>query len=159
MPDNSAYKNGTFTLHMGSEKWHQASAFFVRMEVFVLERNIPLQDEFDDLDTDERVYAVIYDGDKPVATGRIIQEEETIVRPGRIAVLKEHRGKRLGEWIIKEIEAYSIKEGCTQSVIHGELSAAGFYEKLGYSRVSDVYEEDGVPCVTLKKDLDSSQFI
>lgn len=155
MPNNSRHKNGKFTLHMGNEKWNQAAAFFVRMEVFVLERNIPLHEEFDDKDTDEMVYSVIYDGEKPVATGRFIQVDESTVRPGRIAVLKEYRGKGLGEKVVKELEAYSMSLGCTKSLIHAELSAAGFYEKLGYTRVSDVYEEDGVPCVTLERVLDS----
>lgn len=140
-------------IHIGNENWNQAAAYYVRMQVFVLERNIALKDEFDENDHDQTVYVVVYDGDKPVATGRFLKTDATTVRPGRIAVLKNYRQKRLGERVITELEYFAKKEGCALSVIHAELSAAGFYEKLGYRKESDVYEEDGVPCVTLKKIL------
>lgn len=140
-------------VHIGSEKWHQAAAYFVRMKVFVLERDIAIQDEFDSEDHDEAVYVVLYDNDKPVATGRFIQMDEGTVRPGRIAVLNDYRGKGLGERVVKELEAYARTRGCKTSEIHGEMSAAPFYEKLGYTREGETYLEDGVPCITLKKVL------
>jgi predicted GNAT family N-acyltransferase len=34
-----------------------------------------------------------------------------------------------------------------------ELTAAGFYEGLGYCSVGKPYDEDGVPCITLEKQL------
>lgn len=140
-------------IHIGNEKWNQAAAYYVRMQVFVLERNIALRDEFDSDDHDATIYVGVYDDEKPVATGRFIMTDAHTVRPGRIAVLKEYRNRRLGEIIITELEKYVQLKGCRLSVIHGELSAAGFYEKLGYLREPDIYEEDGVPCVTLKKKL------
>ncbi|WP_423190199.1 GNAT family N-acetyltransferase [Alkalibacterium sp. f15] len=139
--------------HTGKEKWNRAAALYIRMQVFVMERDIPLKVEFDSEDHDEMIYVVIYDGEKPVATGRHKQIDSDTIRPGRVAVLKEYRKKGLGELVVKELEALGKKQGCTTSVIHGELSAAGFYEKLGYTRESDIYYEDGVPCVTLKKSL------
>lgn len=140
-------------IHVGSENWNQAAALYVRMQVFVIERNISLKDEFDSLDQDETVYVVIYDDEKPVATGRHNQVDSETIRPGRIAVLKEYRKKGLGEVVVKELEKLGRSNGCSKSVIHGELSAAKFYEKLGYTISSDVYEEDGEPCVTLTKEL------
>lgn len=140
-------------LHIGNENWNQAAAYYVRMQVFVLERNIAIENEFDKNDHDGTVYVVLYDNEKPVATGRFLKTDDHIVRPGRIAVLKDYRNKGLGELVITELEKYAQNEGCHTSVIHGELSAAGFYEKLGYRRDPGVYEEDGVPCVTLKKTL------
>jgi predicted GNAT family N-acyltransferase len=139
--------------HIGKEKWNRAAALYVRMQVFVMERGIPLKEEFDLEDHDETIYVVIYDGEKPVATGRYKQIDSDTIRPGRIAVLKEYRKKGLGEVVVKELEALGKKLGCTTSVIHGELSAVGFYEKLDYTKESDVYYEDGVPCVTLNKEL------
>jgi predicted GNAT family N-acyltransferase len=38
-------------------------------------------------------------------------------------------------------------------LIHAELTAAGFYEGLGYCSVGKPYDEDGVPCITLEKQL------
>ncbi|SFC62397.1 Predicted N-acyltransferase, GNAT family [Alkalibacterium subtropicum] len=140
-------------VHAGSENWNRAAAFYVRMQVFVLEREISLQEEFDSKDTDGTVYVVLYDDGKPVATGRYKEIDSETIRPGRIAVLKDYRKQGLGEQLLKELEKIGQKNGCTKSVIHGELTAAEFYEKLGYVRVSDIYYEDGAPCVTLNKQL------
>ena len=123
------------------------------MKVFVMGREIPLEEEFDSEDKDGTVYVVVYDGDKPVATGRYKQIDAETIRPGRIAVLKDYRKQGLGESVVKALEDLGKERGCTKSVIHGELTAAEFYEKLGYTRDSDVYLEDDVPCVTLKKTL------
>lgn len=139
--------------HVGSENWNQAAALYVRMQVFVIERNISLKEEFDSLDQDETIYVVVYDDKKPIATGRYHQINTETIRPGRIAVLKEYRKRGLGKVIVKELESRGKSNGCSKSVIHGELSAAKFYEKLGYTVSSDVYEEDGEPCVTLTKQL------
>lgn len=139
--------------HIGNEKWNRAAALYVRMQVFVMERNIPLKEEFDTEDNDDTVYVVVYDGEKPVATGRYKQIDSETIRPGRIAVLKEYRKQGLGELVVKALEDFGKEKGCTASIIHGELTAAEFYEKLGYTRDSDVYEEDGVPCVSLIKSM------
>ena len=123
----------TMKTHIGKEKWNRAAALYVRMNVFVMERGIPLKEEFDSEDHDETIYVVIYDGERPVTTGRYKQIDSDTIRPGRIAVLKEYRKKGLGEVVVKELEALG--------------------KKLGYTKESDVYYEDGVPCVTLNKEL------
>lgn len=136
-----------------TKKWNQAAAFYVRMEVFVLEQGIALEEEFDAFDRDDTLYLVLYDENKPVATGRYLKIDADTIRPGRIAVLPSHRGRGLGKRIVEEMEAVAKKEQCTTSVIHGEMTAAPFYEKLGYVKVSEPYYEDGALCVTLEKRL------
>lgn len=140
-------------LKLGSENFQRAASCFIRMKVFVLERKIPLAEEFDGLDTSERVYAVIYDGELPVATGRIVIEDEKTIRPTRIATLKEYRKRNLGAKIMKAIEDYGVENGYSHSLVHAEQTALGFYQKLGYTICSDVYYEDGVPCQSLTKAL------
>ncbi|MEC6748637.1 GNAT family N-acetyltransferase [Marinilactibacillus sp. XAAS-LB27] len=135
----------------GNEKWHQAAALYVRMQVFVLERGIRLTEEFDLDDHDKTDYVVIYDENKPVATGRYKQMDAETIRPGRIAVLKDYRNRGLGQQIIEELEKAGLERGAKRSIIHGELTAAAFYEKLGYKKCSEEYLEDSVPCVTLEK--------
>lgn len=140
-------------VHFGSEKWHQAAALYIRMQVFVLERSIRLTEEFDLDDHDKTDYVVIYDENKPVATGRYKQMDAETIRPGRIAVLKDYRNRGLGQKIIEELEKAGLERGAKRSIIHGELTAAAFYEKLGYKKCSEEYLEDSVPCVTLEKQL------
>lgn len=141
-------------IHVGSETWNHAAALYIRMNVFVLERGIAIEDEFDQNDEPDRVYAVCYDiSGQPAATGRFQTIDKTTMRPGRIATLKNFRGHHLGARIIQALEDYGVQHGYTDSLIHSELTAQGFYERQGYHVVSDVYEEDGVPCVNVAKSL------
>ncbi|MCH5461693.1 GNAT family N-acetyltransferase [Lactobacillus sp. LC28-10] len=140
--------------HTGSEPWNHAAALYVRMSVFVIERTIAIEDEFDDNDESDRVYVVAYsDEGKPVATGRFQTIDDTTMRPGRIATLKEYRGQHLGAKIIEALEKYGREQGYTKSIIHSEMTAKGFYERQGYEVSSAPYEEDGVPAITLTKKL------
>ncbi|MFC6171346.1 GNAT family N-acetyltransferase [Loigolactobacillus jiayinensis] len=138
-------------LKVNATNWQRAAAFAVRMQVFVRERSIALQDEFDDNDTDGTTYAVIYANDEPVATGRFQQISATTMRPGRIATLASQRGNGLGAQIIAALEAVGRQRGCTHSEIHSELTAQGFYAKLGYQPVGASFIEDGVACILLQK--------
>lgn len=140
-------------VHIGKEKWNQAAAFYIRMTVFVLEGDITMEDEFDRGDHDETLYVVVYDGEKPVATGRHEQIDADTIRPGRIATLKEYRKQGLGKLVLEEMEELGRELGCSTSIIHGEISAVPFYERVGYTVISDIYYEDGVPCKTLEKVL------
>ena len=140
-------------LHVGNEIWNKASAFYIRMSVFVLERNMELAEEFDNQDTLAIDYAVMYDGEKPVSTGRYELLDSETIRIGRIATLKEYRGKKLGRAIIYALEDIGRQKGCTKASIHSEQTAASFYEELSYKIVSDEFYENNVPCVRLEKKL------
>lgn len=140
-------------LYIGNEIWNKASAFYVRMSVFVLERQMELVEEFDELDVSNIDYVVMYEGEKPVSTGRYELLDSETIRVGRIATLKEYRGQKLGRTIIQAIEEIGRKKGCTKSSIHSEQTAASFYEELNYQIVSDEFYENNVPCVLLEKKL------
>ncbi|GAX00384.1 GNAT family N-acetyltransferase [Secundilactobacillus silagei] len=141
-------------IHTGSEPWNHAAALYVRMNVFVLERTIAIEDEFDDHDEADRVYVVIYsDKGQPIATGRFQTIDDTTMRPGRIATLKAFRGQHLGAKLIEALEKYGKAHGYTHSLVHSEMTAKGFYEHQGYHISSNAYEEDGVPAITLTKTL------
>lgn len=140
-------------MHMGCEIWNKAAAFYVRMSVFVLERGIILQEEFDQSDETPMLYVVAYDGVRPVATGRIQRYDDQVLKPGRLCVLSEYQGKGLGKAVLKEIEEYGVSHGMTSALLHAEKSAEDFYYKLGYTAVSDYFIEDSVPCIKVQKPL------
>lgn len=140
-------------IHIGNEIWNKAAAFYVRMSVFVLERNMKLEEEFDEQDRSSLVYVVIYENKQPVSTGRYELLDDATIRIERIATLKEYRGQNLGRTVIQTLEKIGLKKGCTQAVIHSEQSAASFYREIGYTTASEEFYENEVPCVLLKKDL------
>ncbi len=69
----------------------------------------------------------------------------------KVATIKEYRGQQCGAKIIYSLEEKAKRDGFQQAIIHSELTAVPFYQKQGYVIISNIYEEDGVPCQTLSK--------
>lgn len=143
----------TITLSIGSEPFHRAASLFVRYQVFVLERGISKEEEFDQNDTDERIYATVFIDDEPVSTGRFLPIDSQRARLTRIATVAEQRGKGYGKEILKILEDYARNAGYLQLAIHSELTAKTFYESVGYEASSELYQEDGEWCQTLTKTI------
>ncbi len=141
------------TVIFSNKQWVKAASFYLRTLVFVQEQNISPKAEFDSLDTDHTNYVVIYYQQTPIATGRYQQDDATTVRPDRVCVRREWRKKGIGRRVILELENLGRQNNCTLSRIHGEKQAIPFYQKLGYSVVSDEFIEDGIICVKLEKNL------
>ncbi len=140
-------------IKIGAAKPLRAAAAYVRMSVFVIERNIKLLDEFDDKDSDQMVYGVLFDGKIPATTCRFEKYDQHTLRIGRIATLEQFRGKRYGTQLVLAMEDFGRQQGFVRSLIHSEVTAENFYNKLGYFRVAKPFIEDGVKCVLVTKAL------
>lgn len=126
-------------------------AKFIRITVFVEEQGF--KEEFD---TDDNIstHLVMFDGDKPVATGRFyfdISKQEYMI--GRLAVLKEYRGQGLGGEIVKEAERLIRAKGGTSAFLHSQCRAQSFYEKLGYEAFGESDFDEDCPHQWMKKAL------
>lgn len=141
--------------HFGCERWHQAAAFALRYDVFVLEQGISLQNEFDERDTEERNYFVVYEASLAVATIRYQKKDDDTIQPDRFCVRKEYRGKGLGRNLLLLLEDKAMKDGFKYSILSAEKTALSFYQALNYSINSKEYLEDGIVCVEMIKKLSS----
>ncbi len=114
----------------------------IRIEVFVEEQGF--KEEFD---SDDKVatHLVGFEGNKAVATSRIIKRNDGSFIIGRIAVSKEYRKSGMGAKIIKASEDYISEIGGSSIFIHSQLQAKGFYEKQGYAPIGAQDEEEGCP--------------
>ncbi|MET3558362.1 putative GNAT family N-acyltransferase [Streptococcus rupicaprae] len=136
---------------VGSEPFQRAASLYIRFQVFVIDKKMDMADEFDGHDEAGTVYAVVYDGNRPLATGRFLPETDTCARLTRIATLAPHRGQGYGTLVMDALENHAKKEGFKELVIHSELTAKSFYEGLGYVAFGPRYLEDGEPCQSLNK--------
>ena len=103
------------------------------------------------------MHFVAYTNDKAVGTCRLIRldSEKHIYAIGRVAVLKDYRCRGIASELISSAEQYlsaTDKEGATV-LIHSQLTAIGFYEKLGYKLTGECEVEQGCPQAMLKKDI------
>ncbi len=124
---------------------------YVRDQVFVIEQQIPREEEFDDRDT-ACLHAVAYDSaGHPVGTGRIDLEKSGKV--GRVAVLKSHRRSGYGRAMMQALERVATQRDLRRIWFHAQVAAVPFYTSLGYQVVSDVFDEAGIPHVVMEKRL------
>ena len=131
--------------------WAQArgEARQIRLAVFVEEQRVPVEIEWDDQD-EESLHALAYDGaGKAVATGRLLPDGHI----GRMAVLREWRGKGVGGAILERLVAVAKDRGDKEIELFAQTQAIPFYRKYGFSESGPVFEEAGIPHQAIRRML------
>lgn len=101
----------------------------IRRQVFGAELQIPGAIDFDGTDRDA-LHAIGYEGDRPVATGRLQIPEGRI---GRMAVLARDRGRGWGGALLERLLRECVRAGITTVTLHAQAPAIGFYERYGFA--------------------------
>lgn len=130
----------------------RARAFALRRAVFVVEQGVPESLERDDLDA-AAFHAVALDGDRCVATGRLVRQAGGVGRVGRMAVDAGWRRRGLGGLVLGALEARAREEGLREIELHAQCYVEAFYARRGYARAGDVFEEAGIDHVAMRKRL------
>ena len=119
------------------------TCYALRHEVFVVEQNVPIEEERDALDATATHLLARQDG---VATGtaRIVFIDD-IAKVGRVCVTAQARGTGLGAALIKAaIQVARERDGITKVKLGAQTHALGFYEKLGFTAFGPVYLDAGI---------------
>lgn len=126
-------------------------AKYIRITVFVEEQGF--KEEFD---TDDNIstHIVLFNDKEPVATGRFyFDSEKQEYMIGRLAVIKEYRGKGLGSEIVKEAERLIKLKGGKSVSLHSQCQAQPFYENLGYTAFGESDFDEDCPHQWMRKEL------
>ena len=97
-------------------------------------------DEFDPLAT----HALAYQDDQCIGTGRLVHLDHGHAQIGRMAVLARVRGQGVGKQILGELIDLAKREDVKTLILHSQLTAIPFYEKLGFKVEGLSYEEAGI---------------
>lgn len=135
----------------GSTLGEQALA--IRIEVFVHEQLVPMEEERDDIDYTAH-HVIAFAGDEAAATGRVFTTSDpSVAKIGRMAVLKNHRGRGAGSAIMAALMDEARRWGCTEAQLSAQVHAIPFYERHGFQCISDVYMDANIPHRTMKRTL------
>jgi predicted GNAT family N-acyltransferase len=123
------------------EKVHE-----IRRIVFVMEQNCPpdLEYEYEE----ESHHFIAFADDKPVGTARW-RETKNGYKLERFAVLKEMRGKKVGESLLKEVLNAVPKNG-KSIYLHAQLTAKDFYLKNNFKPIGEHFWEAGIEHVKME---------
>lgn len=121
----------------------------LRIAVFVVEQNCPYQ-EVDE--ADERAWHTwLQEGTTIIGYTRVIDKGDTVTF-GRVLINPDYRGKKLGEKLVaKTLKVVEDKYPNRPIVIGAQAHLADFYGSFGFERISEVYLEDDIPHVDMKK--------
>ncbi|GAB1439263.1 GNAT family N-acetyltransferase [Providencia sp.] len=119
-------------------------AFDLRQQVFTHEQGFPADIDVDEYDN-SALHVVLYLNDHPAAVLRcVLSEDIGLVKVGRVAVQKRHRGKGLGRELMKFVEQYAQQHHFKTIGLSAQHTAIAFYQTLGYQTVGEMYDEDGM---------------
>ncbi len=126
-------------------------AKLVREEVFIYEQGFSY--DYDEID-DTAVHIVGFEADEPIAACRVFESEEqgTFVL-GRLAVKKDWRGSGNGTKMVEAAKNYIKCAGGKRLILHSQLHAAEFYEKIGFSAYGEVEYEENCPHIWMRAEL------
>jgi predicted GNAT family N-acyltransferase len=129
------------------------AAFVLRRAVFEEEQNIPRPLDRDAHDSNAD-HVVAFDAEgRCVGTGRIVRLDTRTAQVGRQATAPAFRGKGVGAAVLADLERMARLRGVRELVVHAQLPAEPFYARRGFAREGEVFQDQGVPHVLMRKRL------
>lgn len=137
-----------FEIKKGNQDFSEIRA--IRTAVFIEEQGFC--NEFDDIDA-SAWHTLVLDGQRAVATGRAFPNEDGSYTIGRVAVIREYRGKGAGSVVMRSLEQKIRELGAPEIRLSAQTQAVGFYQSLGYQGDGEEYLDEHCPHIAMVKKL------
>ena len=119
------------------DKYLIDQAFNIRHQVFVIEQSVDKKEEYEF--EEESIHFILFKNNQACATARY-RETEYGIKLERFAVLKEYRGLGYGmDILLRMLEDIKAKKEI--KYLHAQVQVVPFYEKAGFKKVGDIFEE------------------
>jgi len=123
----------------------------VREPVFIVEQQVPVEEEWDDLDPQCQHVIARDASHRPIGTGRLTPERKV----GRMAVLAEWRGRGVGAAILIALLDAARARGWPEISLNAQTHALRFYAAHGFEPFGDEFMEAGIPHRSMRRALDT----
>ena len=127
---------------------HGSALRAVREAVFIREQGVPVELEWDEFDVDCIHLIAVDAAENAIGTARLLQQGEN-GGIGRMAVLKEWRGKGVGDALIRHLMKEAAALEIQQLTLNAQAYAAGFYARFGFAAMGNQFLEAGIPHVKM----------
>ncbi len=121
----------------------------VRETVFIHEQAVPEELEWDGLDP-QCAHVLAWNGQGDAIGTARMQPNGTI---GRMAVLKDWRGRGAGRALLEALLDCAVRQGLTRVTLSAQTHAIGFYERAGFHVVGELFTDAGIPHRKMVKEL------
>ncbi len=129
----------------------------IRRKVFIEEKNVPESIEIDEHDIlDGKCdHFVIGENADAIGTLRCMYLDESTIKLQRFCILPQYRGLGMGRKMLELVEDYYKGKSVSRIELNAKFEVAQFYEKCGYTVISDRFLEAGIPHIKMAKDISS----
>jgi len=137
-----------FTVRVADWSRDEPALRAIRHRVFVVEQSVPEPLEWDGIDVSCR-HAIAEDAHgAPVGCGRLLPDGHV----GRMAVLREWRGRGVGSALLESLIALARERGDREVALNAQTHAMPFYARFGFAPAGAPFDEAGIPhqAMTLK---------
>ncbi len=120
----------------------------IRTFVFIDEQNVPeeLEWEEDDIDC---IHLIVKKDNNYIATARLLETGKI----GRMAVLQPYRKCGIGSAMLQKILSIAKAMDMESVFLNAQIDAIKFYEKSGFLKQGDPFDDAGIPHVRMDKIL------
>jgi predicted GNAT family N-acyltransferase len=141
--------SASFRIRRADWERDQAALKHVREIVFVHEQNVPLELEWDGIDSDCRHVIAEDAHGSAIGTGRLLPDGHI----GRMAVLQSFRDRGVGSALLGELIAIAAERGLREVVLNAQVQALAFYEKHGFVAEGEVFADAGIPHQRMRRSV------
>ncbi|MEM7705092.1 MAG: GNAT family N-acetyltransferase [Pseudomonadota bacterium] len=121
----------------------------VRTEVFIVEQQVPEDEEWDDDDPTAQHFLALDQTGSAIGTARLTRDG----RIGRVAVLKYWRRKKVGDALLRAaVEAGSLQH-LGELRLAAQTYATGFYQRHGFEPYGEIFQDVGIDHVWMRREL------
>lgn len=122
----------------------------VREPVFVIEQSVPIELEWDVQDP-LCSHVIARDAEnRPIGTGRLTPDGKI----GRMAVLREWRGRGVGEALLQALIDRARALGWTEVRLNAQVGAVDFYARYGFVPFGEQFMEAGIAHQAMRRALE-----
>lgn len=156
---NSLASHSEFECALVETSEEREAVFALRMEVFVEEQKVPVEEELDANDVTathflvRKMPVVSEPFSKIVGTARLMDKSEGTGKIGRVAIAQPYRGKGLGALLMRFIEQTAGERRCKRLILEAQCYAIPFYEKLGYVAEGEIFLDANIEHRFMSKTL------
>lgn len=137
-------------IEIGDWSLMQNAAQAVRTAVFVDEQEIAPEDEWD-ADDASALHAVLFDvNGQPLGNARLLQPLVNVAKVGRMAVLKDVRGRGYGARLLQALLLEARRRGNKEVRLSAQRTAEQFYAPHGFSAMGEPFDEVGIPHIEMQ---------
>ncbi len=126
----------------------------LRVDVFVVEQNCPYP-ELDNKDLEQEVYQLVgFIGQDIIACARLLPPGISYPSAsiGRVATSSQHRGGGLGHELLKQAIQNCLELWPASDIeIGAQQHLEQFYQRHGFVTTSEMYLEDDIPHIDMKR--------